>query len=117
VSEVSMESIHIKFDFSDALDCKKMLLSSELTFLNLLHRMDNFRILREKELSIQTAFRASLNYVNREIGVISRELPKTKEFKVEEVAKVKLPTEKRGKKRLEEDLREVKRQLERLNSL
>jgi len=110
-----MEPIHIRFEFPEAVYSKKLLLASELSFLKIIQKTGNFKELRKKELKKKAKLKAMLSSLNKSISLISKELPKTKETTLD--IKLIAQKTKRSRKTLEDELRDIKRQLERLNSV
>jgi hypothetical protein len=115
------QSLHLKLQFSQALYAKKSVLATELNFLQVIKRIENYLVLRKKELIIKTELREKIKELTSELNELLHELPKIKEdmnmaeeFKETFKSNVK---EKKNNKVLEMELREIKRKLKDLEEL
>lgn len=56
-----METRHMRIDNDEAIFSKKQLLTSELNLIHILKRMQNYKILRKKELAIKEKLKTQLS--------------------------------------------------------
>lgn len=79
-----METKHVKFNYEEALEAKKELLSAELGLIELAKRIKNFKTLRKRELSAKDKLKTALKNIKVKIKLIHstfppEEVPKTKQ--------------------------------------
>lgn len=70
--------IHIKFNYSDALESKRDILSTELDLVKIKKTLMNYIHLRNKELSLKEELNQKLNSVKIDLNKLKRNLPKIK---------------------------------------
>ena len=108
-----MEPIHLKLDFEDAIHSRKLILASQINFLNTAQKIEHYKSLRKEEYNKRTKLKISLGQAIKSLNTFIREVPKTKMPKVEAIKK----PEKIAKRKIEEELKDIKKQLEILNSI
>ena len=109
-----MQPIHIKLEFDEAVRYKRHILEAELNLLNASKHLDNFKELRKLEFKKKIFLRSKLKNLALKISLIMRELPHV-EVPMIEKREVKI-LDRKKKKFLEDELREIRRKLERLQS-
>jgi len=110
-----METLHVRFDFDEAVNSKKELLSSEIDLLNILKKIKDYKDLRKKELIKKSLLRTKLRQLAKEIVKFRNSLPKTKEIELEKKQARKISLEKGKKGRIESELKEIKERLGKLS--
>lgn len=106
-----MESIHIKLEFPEAMSAKRQILLSEINILDIKTRLNNYFLLRRKELEKREKIRSSLVSLITKIKSLRNSLPKTT-FQREHKEKVETEKKNMG---MEQELQEIKDRLARLN--
>lgn len=106
-----MKNVHVRFEYQEALNGKKQLLSSQMNFLQLLKRVKSYKVLRKSELILKSKVKKELKELKTEIENIQII------FSPEEIGEVKI--EKKHKEResggsIESQLREIQEKLARL---
>lgn len=109
-----METLHIKFDFNEAITGKRTLLSSQINMLNLAKKLENYQNLRKQELARKTALRTKLNELITGISNIEQFLPKT-QMKELINKETEMLAETKKKSSIENELKEIREKLARLN--
>jgi hypothetical protein len=121
------ETIHIKLDYSEALQAKKDVLGSELGLLKIARAIKNHQVLRSDELKMKLRLHRKLKELKTTITKLQQVLPKVKipeiledkEDKEEKKEDKKQTARKRAKERahdisLEVQLQEIQERLKQL---
>jgi len=107
-----METRYVKFNYGEALEAKKQLLSAELNLLQTSKRVRNYKLLRKKELITKNKLKTALKNLRTKINALQSTLPQ------EEMPKtLKKRTRKKKEKQeqnVQEQLQEIQDKLERL---
>jgi len=114
---MSNQALHLKFELSEAVETKKKLLSTEINFINIIQKIENYSNLRREELALKEDLREKTKELISELSILLHNLPKVleEETKFEkEIESKKDKKEKKNKKILEFELREIKRKLKEL---
>lgn len=106
------ESRHVKIDHLDALESKKQILLGEISILNAIRRLRNYRTLRKKEMDIKKELKSDFDYIRNKIKLIVSSLPEESQSwtKKENEWNIDEPRD------LMRELDDIKRQLERLQN-
>lgn len=107
-----METRHIKFNYGQALDAKKQLLSSEISLLHILKALKAYKALRKKELTEKNKLKTNLTSLKNKVKLIKNNLPQPEPIK-------KAPTKIKGikkhnKKTLQQEVNDIRKKLESL---
>jgi len=109
-----MEPLHIKFEFPEALESRKILLSSQINLLNIAKKVELYKKLQSLEVKRKTLLKKKFKELSLLLKKLSLELPKTPDVK-----KVKSSssqdTEVPPRLKLEQELRLIKEKLASLN--
>jgi len=70
-----MESRHIRINYEDILIGKKSLLSAEMDILQIIKRIRNYKILRQKESSLKNKLRTQLVSVRSKTTIMQKSFP------------------------------------------
>jgi hypothetical protein len=105
-----METRHVKFNYDQALDAKKQLLSSEINLLHMVRALKAYNMLRKKEFAEKNKLKINLTSIKTKINLLNSNLPKPAPMP-------KAPTRIKGikkhdKKTLQQELKEIKEKLE-----
>jgi len=103
-----METLHIKFDFGEAINSKKTILSTEINLLGSIKSMQQYKSLRKQELIKKSSLRTRLREANFIIKKLKVNLPRTR-FAKEEQQEVII--ERSKTKNLELELKEIRDKL------
>ncbi len=106
-----METRHIKFNYDQALDAKKQLLSSEINLLHMLRALKAYKLLRKKEFIEKNKLKTKLASLKTKIKSIESGLPNPPEIKQKIKQRIK-GIKKHDKKTLQQELNEIKEKLE-----
>jgi hypothetical protein len=118
--------LHLRIDFSEALNAKKSLLSTKITFLQAIQIIESYFSNRKKELAMKVELKDKIKEINNQISeLIHQELPRVTgeetKFGKESVKISKDKNlnkkEKKNRSAIEFELREIKRKLEELDNL
>lgn len=123
MKDIETQSVHVQITPSEALDSKKNFLESELHLLNILRAMISTKELRKTEFKLKTEARTKMKELAREIdkllatlpvseGMIGKTIGKKKLFEIEPLARE--TKEKKERIKIDEELKEIKKQLEAL---
>ena len=69
-----MENRHVKFEYEDALNGKKQLLSSEINLLHILKKIKSYKLLRKKELILKNKLRLQLGNLRKKLIILHNHL-------------------------------------------
>lgn len=107
-----METRYVKFDYQEALEAKKQLLSSELNLLQTAKRVQNYKVLRKKELRTKTKLKTALRNLQAKIKALQSSLPEqeTQEPQKKPIKKIKDQQE----QNIQEQLQEIQDKLEKM---
>lgn len=94
---------------------KKNLLYCEMGLLNSLKRYQKYKKLRKEETLIKDFLRKKISRIKEEFKELDKTLPRV-EHKELLAASLQTPREKKHRSQLEEEIDEIKRKLEELNS-
>ena len=110
--------IHVKVDYSEAVESKKDLLSSERELIRLLKTMKNYNTIRGEELNAKLKLQKKMKELNINLSRLNETLPKIKIpsiLKKDNLLEETIPKIKNEKdKDLESQLREIQERLRRL---
>ena len=107
-----METRHIKFNYDQALDAKKQLLSSEINLLHMIKALKAYKILRKLEFIKKNKLKTNLASLKSKIKLIESEFPKPEP---KPMAPIRIKGIKRhDKKTLQQELEEIRDKLESL---
>lgn len=112
--------IHVKIDYSEAVQSKKDLLSSERDFLRVLKTIKNYNILRRNELNTKLTLQRKMKELKMNLGKLNETLPEIKLPDILKKEKEYFEEEKSSKAKkentedLESQLREIQERLRRL---
>lgn len=110
-----MEPLHIQLEYNESIAAKKNILNSEISLINALKRMQNFKDLRKKEIAKKIELKSKINDILSSINFIKKNLPKTKipeiEMEIEEDIEGDLKSNS-----LESELRLIQKKLANLNT-
>jgi uncharacterized protein involved in exopolysaccharide biosynthesis len=109
-----MENLHIKFEFGEAINSKRELLSSQMNLIKVIQKIKKYKELRKSELSNKASLKSKLREIELMMKNLRENLPKTRMPK-EEREEVKINIiEKSKNENLEAELKEIKERLARL---
>ncbi len=105
-----MEPLHIKFEFPEALESRKTLLSSQINLLNIAKKIELYKKLRALEVKRKTLLKKKFKELESLLKKLSLELPKTPEVKKVKPSSSQEP-EVPPRLKLEQELRLIKEKL------
>ena len=105
-----METRHVKFDYSQALDAKKQLLSSEISLLHILKALKSYKVLRKKEFIEKNKLKTNLISLKTKIKLIETSFPKPEPVK-RILTRIK-GIKKHNKKTLQQEVNDIREKLE-----
>jgi len=105
---------YVKIEYSEAIDSKRELLSSQADTLNIFKTIQNYKKLRKKELSKKIKLKTLTGQLNKKIKKLLLELPETqtKPDLTDSKTSIKEITK---RKSINQELAEIQRKLEELN--
>lgn len=108
-----METRHIKLTYEEALNAKKLILSSELSTIYILKRIKAYQMYRKLEIATKNKLKAYFSSLRSRIDLSAADFPKEK---IPHLAKPKpiSAVKNRVDENLQKELEEIKRKLERL---
>ena len=104
----NIETRHVRIDYDEAIFSKKQFLTSELNLLYILKRMQNYKVLRKKELTAKQKLKNQLSSLRIKFNNFIFTIPK------HEIPLIKNRNKKYISKEnstLEDDLNDIKRKL------
>ena len=107
-----METLHVKYEFGEAINGKKDLLSSQANLIKMIKRLNAYKLLRFQELKKRQELRTKLNDFVAKTGFLEKAMPKAKTPKIEEEPVYFEET--KNKTNLEDELKEIQEKLARL---
>lgn len=105
-----MESLHVKFEYDEALAGKKEFLYSQINLLELLSKLKDYRNSRKQELILKSRLKNELSSVRTKIMEIREHLPKETQEEIKIIRKLK-PKENEERKNIEAQLQEIREKL------
>ena len=105
-----METRHIKFDYEQALNAKKELLSSQLNLLHILKKLKSYKAIRRKELLARSKLKTQFHIIKTNINLIQSTFPEHQS----EGIKIKNKIEKEHKQDIQNELEDIKQKLAQL---
>ena len=109
-----MENKYFKLDFNQAVSAKKDLLSSQIGLINVIKRINQYKLLRKKERVIKSQLRMSLEILREKINLMQSTLPE-KNFNEKKPKIMKtLSKEIKKSRNLQDELDDIKAKLARL---
>lgn len=105
-----MENLHVKYEFSEAIDGKKYLLSSEANLLRVVKRMQTYKTIRLQEIRKKQELKTKLNDFVNKITLLQKNLPKAKIPKIDE----DYIEDRKNNSTLEQELKDIQEKLARL---
>jgi len=109
-----MQNLHVGLEFDEAVQYKKQILETEINILNLAQKLQTYRGLRAEELRYREKLKTAARKLSLKINQIMKELPKVELAEIE-IEEQEEKIDKKGRKALEVELKDIKRQLEELN--
>ena len=109
-----MENLHIKLDVGEAVNSKRNILSSEINFINILKKMQNYKELRKRELVRKIELKSLIRETSEQMKKFKEEMPKAKIPEIEGSIQGTFLLEKTKKLKLEDELKEIREKLARL---
>lgn len=103
---------HIKIEYEDALNAKKQLLSTELSLLQTLKRLKNYKFLRAKEIAVKNRLALEISSLKSRLNLMNSTFPQ-EEIKNKSTKKESL-NKKEENLEISKELEEIQRKLERL---
>jgi hypothetical protein len=107
-----METKHIKFEYDEALNAKKNLLSAEINILKITKYVRNYKLLKKREKIINSKLKTSLRGVISKLNLINSTFPKQEKPKIIQKREKFVETEKQ--KDIEKQLKEIQEKLSKL---
>lgn len=123
MKDVETQSVHVQIIPSEAVDSKRNLLETELHLLNILKAMIAIKELRKTEFRLKTEARTKMRELARDIDKILATLPvseamlkegRKRLFEIEPL--IKETKEKKEKIKIDVELKEIRKQLEKLGA-
>ena len=120
--DVEVQAVHVKIAPSEAIEYKRNLLEIQLHLVGILRAVINMKDLRKSEFKLKSEARAKMREIMAETDKILGELPLGEEISkgvLKKEMKGLLPAKKgakeiKEKEKIDAELREIKRQLEKL---
>ncbi len=121
MKDVETQSVHVQITPSEAVDSKRSLLETELHLLNILRAMISIKELRKTEFRLKADARVKMRGLTKEIEKILTVLPVSESmlkegrkrlFEIEPL--IKETKEKKERIKIDVELKEIKKQLEKL---
>jgi hypothetical protein len=110
-----MRNIHVRFEYEEALEARRSLLSSHVNLLEFHEKFKAYKNLRRRELILRVRFKRALASLNTEINSLWESLPSETEEEIKTIKKVrKLKTGTKGDRKIKDELQEIKEKLARL---
>jgi hypothetical protein len=114
-------NLHVRLDYSESLEGKKQLLSSEMNILRLLKSIKNYIKFRRRELILKTRIRKELSSLRININNLLQQFPKKigdEEIRIKKRTgrKTKTEQEKKHMEDIESQLQDIQSKLNGLNS-
>jgi len=103
---------YIKVENDEGKEAKKLLLSSEINFLNLAKKMQNWKKLRRYELSKKAKLKAELKSCSSKINIIEKELPEAEGVPIIHLTK---PKQEKKINKIEQELSDIREKLRRIS--
>jgi len=76
-----MDSIHVGLNYNSALSSKKQVLLSEMSLLNIMKHIKNYKSLKKREFTLKNKIKKDLASIRIAISKIQDEFPKDTELK------------------------------------
>ncbi|GAI51275.1 unnamed protein product [marine sediment metagenome] len=108
-----METRHIKFDYEDALNAKKQILSTELNLLRTEKKVKTYKLFRKKEIAVKNKLKTALKNLKTKINQIEKTFPEDKQKPITS-KKREQDIKKKKKQDIKQELEEIQSKLERL---
>lgn len=109
-----METLHIKYDFDEALDGKKDILNTEANLIRIIKKIQNYKLLRAQSSKKKIELKTRLNELAVKINVLKKLMPKASIPKIQEIEIKASAEEIRKKISLEQELSEIQEKLTKL---
>ena len=111
--------IHLKFDYMQAKDAKRDLLSSQLNLLKISQSIENYKELRKKELENKEKIKSKIKLLKTNLTNLEKNLPKIVLPKIlkrdQQVVEIEKPSQKMAiYGTIEDQLKEIQRKLKEL---
>lgn len=106
-----METLHVKYEFDEALASKKDTLNTEINLIDIVKKIQAYKILRKKELDKKEDIRKKINELATKINSTRKSLPKANIPKVDEQEIEENVEEIKKNVSLEEELEDIKKKL------
>lgn len=107
-----MESRHLKIGYSEALNSKKQILTSELHLLQILKKIKEYGFLRKKEMAVRNKLKIQLAALRVRTHSLLTSLPEYKEMKIKKRDSKGDFLENRETKDIQKELEKIKKKLE-----
>jgi hypothetical protein len=109
---MKMETRHVKLDYVNALSAKKDLLGAEINLLQIVRKIKAYRMIRKKEMVTKNKLRLEIGKLRKLMDGLVSHLP-TENVKMDKRKNKKKKVDEEGRN-LDNELREIKKKLERL---
>ena len=108
--------IYSKIEYADAVSAKRDLLTAQMSILNLIKKIQDYKTLRKKELMLKLKLKNLTKEANSNISKIIKSSPKTPSLREVELSKNEFSTKSEKKKvsGIELELREIREKLDKL---
>lgn len=105
--------IYSKIEYSEAVSAKRNLLSAQASILNIIKKIENYKILRKREFILKLKLKDDLSETKANINKILKDLPQIPKTKLLNVQDKQFKSEREIKKSsdIESELAEIKNKL------
>lgn len=107
-----METRHIKFEYSEALEAKKQILTTELNLLQISKKIRNYNLIRKREYILKGKLKILTNQLKNKIIQIQSTFPEEKQLEEPKIKKESTTRESDYKEKdIQSQLEEIQRKL------
>ena len=109
-----MKNIHVRFEYEEALEARRQLLSSQVNVLEFLEKFKKYKNLKRRELILKGRLKQTLVSLRAEINRLEESLPSETEEEIKIIQRARKKhriTEAKGDKKIREELQEIKEKL------
>ena len=109
------ETRYLKLNYGEAIPSKKQILTTEIDFINLHNHLNNYRLLRKKELETKSKIKTLFSQIRSKVNQIQSDFPEEK-LKIEKLKHEKIiqNTEPKPKKPVNDYQKEIEAKLAKL---
>jgi hypothetical protein len=107
---MTKKDIHVRLDFEEALTSKERILSSQMSLLKTLKKIDNYKKTREKEIAKKKKLKSSLSELKKSMKELKKNLPSLPKSKLPKIKK----KEEKEDLGVENELQKIKQRLKQL---